>query len=55
MHWYLLPKIHKRLFEVPEFLDSELQSGTQEGWLYIKDSGDFIKKLKTLIIFHRML
>ena len=50
---YLLPKIHKRLFEVPgrpvisncgtpmekvsEFLDSELKSVMQEGWSYIKD------------------
>ena len=61
---YLLPKIHKRLFEVPgrpvisncgtptekvsEFLDSELKSVMQEGWSYIKDSGDFIKKLKNI-------
>ena len=57
---YLLPKIHKRLSEVPgrpvisncgtpmekvsESLDSELKSVTQ-GQSYIKDSGDFIKKL----------
>ena len=61
---YLLPKIHKRLFEVPgrsvisycgtpeekisEFLDSELKLVVQEGWSYIKDSGDFIKKLKNI-------
>ena len=61
---YLLPKIHKRLFEVPgrlvisncgtptekvsEFLDGELKSVMQEGWSYIKDSGDFIKKLKNI-------
>ena len=61
---YLLPKIHKRLFEVPgrpvisnygtttekvsEFLVSELKSVMQEGWSYIKDSGDFIKKLKNI-------
>ena len=58
---YLLVKIHKRLFEVPgrpvisncgsptevsEFLDSELKSVMQEGCSYLKDSGDFIKKLK---------
>ena len=59
---YLLPKFHKRLFEVPgrslisncgtpmekvsEFLDSELKSVMQEGLSYIKNSGDFIKKLK---------
>ena len=61
---YLLHKIHKRLFEVPgrpvisncgtptekvsEFLDSELKSVMKEGWSYIKDSGDFIKKLKNV-------
>ena len=61
---YLLPKIHKSLFEVPgrpvisdcgnhtekvsEFLDSELQSVMQEGWSYIKDSSDLIKKFKNI-------
>ena len=61
---YLLPKTHKCLFEVPgrpvisncgtsmekvsEFLDNELKSVMQEGWSYIKDSGDFIKKLKNI-------
>ena len=61
---YLLPEIYKRLFEVPgrpvtsnrgtptekvsEFLDSELKSVKQEGWSYIKDFGDFIKKLKNI-------
>ena len=61
---YLLPKIHKHLFEVPgrpvisncgtstekvsEFLDHELKSVMQESWSYIKDSGDFIKKLKNI-------
>ena len=29
-------------------MDSELKSVVQEGWLYIKDSGDFIKKLKNI-------
>ena len=61
---YLLPKIYKPLFEVPgrpvisncgtsmeevsEFLNSELKSVMQDGWSYIKDSGDFIKKLKNI-------
>ena len=61
---YLWPKIQKRLSEVPgrpiisncgtptekvcEFLDSEHKSVTQEGWSYIKDSGDFIKKLEII-------
>ena len=61
---YLLPKIHKRLSEVPgrpvisncgtptekvsAFLDSELKLVMQKGWSYIKDSGDFIKKLKNI-------
>ena len=60
----LLPKINKRLFEVPgrpvilncgtptekvsEFLDSEFKSVMQEVWSYIKDAGDFIKKLKNI-------
>ena len=59
---YLLPKIHKRLFNVPgrpvisncglsteevsEFLDSHLKGIMQECWSYIKDSNDFIKKAK---------
>ena len=61
---YLLPKTHKGLFKVPgrlvipncdtptekvsEFLDSELKSVMEEGWSYIKDSGDFINKLKNI-------
>ena len=34
--------------KVSEFLDSELKSVMQECWSYIKDSGDFIKKLKNI-------
>ena len=61
---YLLPKIHKRLFDVPgtpaisncgtptekcsEFLDHHLKKVMQKGWSYIKDSGDFIKKINNL-------
>ena len=61
---YLLPKIHKRLFDVPgrpvisncgtptekcsEFLDHHLIKVMQKGWSYIKDSGDFIKKINNL-------
>ena len=61
---YLLPKIHKRLANVPgrpvisccgtptekvsEFLDSQLKSVMKSGESYIKDSGDFIEKLKNL-------
>ena len=61
---YLLPKIHKRLFDVPgrpvlfycgtptekcsEFLDHHLKNVIQKGWSYIKDSGDFIKKINNL-------
>ena len=57
---YLLPKIHKRLFNVPgrpvisncgtptekasEFLDSHLKTIIQESRSYIKDSADFINK-----------
>ena len=61
---YFLLKIHKRLFDVPvrpaisncgtltkkfsEYLDSELKSVMQERWSYIKDSGNFIKKLRNI-------
>ena len=58
----LLPKIHKRLYNVPgrpvisncgtptekasEFLDFYLKSLMQSGWSYIRDPGDFIDKMK---------
>ena len=58
---YLLPKIHKRLHNVPgrpvisncgkptkkasEFLDYLLEAIMQRGKYYIKDSGDFINKV----------
>ena len=61
---YLLPKIHKRLKNVPgrpvisncgtptekvsEFLDHHLKPVMQSGWSYIKDSGDFLKKIKNV-------
>ena len=61
---YLLPKIHKRLYDVPgrsvisncgtptekapEFLDNQLKEVMQNEWSYIKDSNDFIKKIKHL-------
>ena len=61
---YLLPKIHKRLRDVPgrpvisncgtptekisEFLDTQLKPIMQKSWSYIKDSGDFIRKIKNL-------
>ena len=61
---YLLPKIHKRLFNVPgrpvilnsgsptekvsKFLDSHLKDIIQESWCYIKDSNDCINKTKNL-------
>ena len=59
-----LPKIHKRLFNVPgrpvisncgtptekasEFLDYHLKPVMQRSWSYIKDSGDFIEKIKRI-------
>ena len=59
---YLLPKIHKRLYDVSgrpiisncdtptekisEFLDTQLKPIMQKSWSYIKDSGDFIRKIK---------
>ena len=61
---YLLPKIHKRLSNVPgrpvicncgnhterasEFLDHHLKPVTQNGKSYIRDSIDFISKIKDL-------
>ena len=66
---YLLPKIHKRLENVPgrpvisncgtptekvsEFLDYHLKPVIcgQSGRFYIKDSGDFLKKIKHLVSF----
>ena len=58
---YFLPKIHKRLFNVPgrpvlsnsgtltekafEFLNSHLKTVMQESWSYIKNSADFINKI----------
>ena len=61
---YFLPKINKRLSSVPgrpvisnsgtptekvsEYLDHILKLATQEIWSYIKDSRDFLKKVKHL-------
>ena len=62
--FYLLPKIHEHLFNVPgrpgisscetpkqkasEFLDYRLKPLMQSGWSYVLYSGDFIYKLKRL-------
>ena len=61
---YLLHKIHKRLKnvpgrpvisncrapteKVPKFFDHHLKSVMQNGWSYIKDSGDFLKKIRNV-------
>ena len=61
---YLLPKIHKRLYDVPgrpvvsncgtltekasECLDNQLKEFMQNGWSYTKDSSNFMKKIKHL-------
>ena len=61
---YLLPKIHKRLSDVPgrpvisncgmptekvsEFLDYELKPVMQKGKSYIRDSGHFLEKIKNI-------
>ena len=61
---YLLPKIHQRLFDVPgwpvisnpdtptekvsEFLDHHLKPVMQEGESYIKDTSDFLNKIKNV-------
>ena len=60
----LLPKIHKRLYNVPgrsvisncgtptekvsEFLDHHLQPVMKSGKSYVKDTGDFLEKIKSL-------
>ena len=66
---YLLPKIHKRLSKVPgrpvisncgtptekvsEFLDHCLQPLMKEGKLHIKDTADFLDKLKVWVRYQR--
>ena len=61
---YLLPKIHKRLSDVPgrpvisncrmptekvsEFLDYHLKPVMQNGKLYIRDSGHLLEKIKNI-------
>ena len=61
---YRFPKIHKRLFDVPErpvfsncgtptekvsvFLDHNLKAVMQEGQSYIKDTGNFLNKIKNI-------
>ena len=61
---YLLPKIHKRLYDVPgtpvisncgtptekvsEFVDNQLKPVMREGMSYIKDLNDFIHKIRDL-------
>ena len=61
---YLLPKIHKRLYNVPgyptilnfgtpiekvsEFLDHHLQPVMKSGKSYVKDTGNFLEKTKSL-------
>ena len=60
---YLLPKVH-RMYNVPgkpaisncgtstekepEFLDNHLKPIMQNSWSYIRDSGDFIDKIKRI-------
>ena len=61
---YLLPKIHKRLFNVPgrpvisncgtptekasEFLDHHLKPVMRNGLSYIRDSQHFLERIKTI-------
>ena len=61
---YILPKIHKRLKNVPdkpvicncgtptekvsEFLDHHIKLVMQNSWSYIKDSGGFLKKIRNV-------
>ena len=59
---YVLPKMHRRLANIPgrpflsncntptekvcEYLDFLLKPVMQDDWSYIKDTGDFLRKLK---------
>ena len=68
---YLLPKIYERLKnlscrpvisncgtpaeEVSRLLDRHLKPAVKNGWSYIKDSGNFLKRLETLAIYLKML
>ena len=61
---YLLPKIHRRLYDIPgrpvisncctpvekvsEFLDHHLKPIMKEGWSYIKNIEDFLKKIQNM-------
>ena len=58
---YLLPKINKRLYDVPgrpvisncgtsteNVSDDHLKPVMQEGKPYIKDTGDFLNKIKNI-------
>ena len=65
VRFYLLPKIHKRLHDVPgrpvilnfgyytenisSFLDYHLQSLAQKMKLYVKDTNHFLSKLKSSV------
>ena len=62
--FYLLPKIHKRLYHVPgrpvisnygtptekvsDFLDHHLKPIIQEGWFYVKYTEDILKKIQNM-------
>ena len=67
---YFLPKIHKRLSAVPSrpvtsdcdttteisaYLDYTLKLIMQNSWSYLKDSGEFLKKIKILVKFQKEL
>ena len=56
---YLLPKIHKRLVlsncgapteKASEFLDFHMKRVMQNGASYVKDSNDFMNKIKNIDI-----
>ena len=65
---YLFPKTHKHLRNVhgrpvisnyrtpteklSEFFDHDLKPVKQSGWSYLKDSGDFLKKIKNVGNIH---
>ena len=65
--FYLLPKIHKRMYDIPKdqpfltgfytenisvFLDHQLKPTAMQVKLYIKDTNDFLKKLRIYNLYY---
>ena len=44
----IIPSCDTPTEKISEFLDMQLKPIMQKNWSYIKDSGDFIRKIKNL-------